>query len=160
MSIWDNQQETSWFIGVLEAEGDCINTHLTSGQMIRVSNTDTDIIETCCSFLKKRNITFGLYQRTLKERCKQLVTISVCGKDNCYSLFKYLGNGFQCRQQEFQAKLFGSSTTTRDVSLTSDLHWLTGVFEGEGCFSLDLSRITYAPRIRFVNTNELIIKKY
>lgn len=158
MPVWDNQQETSWFIGILEAEGCCGNTHRSSEQQIRIANTDSKILGSCMSFLNKRGVTYGLHTR---EDKKPLTTISVCGKNNCYTLLKLLDPDFQCRKQEFYDKLqLGSSTTTCDGILTSDLQWLIGVFEGEGCFTLDENRNTYQPKIRFVNTNKLIIEKF
>jgi hypothetical protein len=160
MLVWDNQQETSWFTGILEAEGSCVNTHGTSGQQIQITNTDLDILNHCKIFLDKKVISYGLYDYKPKNG-KILTQISVCGKNNCYSLLKWIDYYFQCRKEEFYEKLqLGSSTTTRDATLTSDLHWLVGMFEGEGCLTLDQERNTYAPKVRFVNTNKLIIEKY
>lgn len=157
MLVWDNQQETSWFVGILEAEGSCVLTHETSGHQIQMSNIDTKILENYVSFLQKKAITYGTYQKSGKK----LVQISVCGKNNCSNLLRLIDNCFQCRKQEFYQKLqLGSSTTTCDATLTSDLHWLVGMFEGEGCLTLDQERNTYAPKVRFVNTNRTIIEKY
>lgn len=173
MPVWDNQQETNWFSGILEAEG------CASGNSITISNTDKSIIEVSKSYLNRIQIDYSLGERKLPSN-KTLFTISINGRYSCQMLITHLDicNSFQCRREEFTEKLnlktdeirecqFGSSTTTRRETLTEkivtpNLHWLIGIFEGEG--SIGLYRVRnedrFLPQIRFVNTNQLIIEKY
>ena len=142
---------TSWLTGILEAEG-------TSGlRRISIANTDLDILKEVQKFLTKRGIIHGLYERSTSGSRKKLTTVQICGDRD--SLIRTLGDSFQCRKLEFLEKLGGSSTTARDIPLTPDLHWLGGIFEGEGCIGLRNDRNCYTPDIRVVNTNERIVDK-
>src|SRR5262245_41635459 len=139
MATWDNQQATSWFCGILEAEGTCGGSG--DRRVIRISNTDLIIIGACKEFLRKSFILFQEYERLGSQNLKKLITLAIHGIE-CENLIKILGSVFQCRKQEFEQKL-GASTTTRDAPLTSDPAWLAGMFEGEGCISLRESLGSY-----------------
>lgn len=163
MLVWDNQQETNWFTGILEAEGTAYKRG-NDGQMINIYNADESIIETCKNYLNRIAVKYSLIKRKLSSD-KLFFTIGIYGRNNCWTLIKYLDiyNSFQCRKQEFIEKLeLGSSTTAREMTLTPSLHWLIGIFEGEG--SIGLYQVKnedrFQPQIRFVNTNQLIVEKY
>lgn len=157
----DNQQETSWFVGILEGEGSFMyNLH--GGARISISNTDNDIIETCEDFLKRNHVFHKIYNSQRGKR-KREYEIRIQGKNDCYHLFKIIKNNFECRYSELQ-QILGSSETTREISLTIDLYWLIGILEAEGSFHIGCrysrkDKPNYQPEIVISNTRFNIIDK-
>lgn len=159
MLAWDNQQETSWFIGILEGEGSCRRDNGNRCN-INIVNTNICIIKNCVDFLNRKTIFHTVDSNQPKNK-KKIYRININEVNNCYTLIKFLGSSFQCRHQEFIDKLrLGSSTTTRDASITSDLYWLVGIFEAEGSLGLNIGyNQYYSPTIGIKNTNVKIIEK-
>ncbi len=162
MAVWDNQQEISWFTGILEAEG-CAHRDAGQRRKISVTNTDIEIIDHCLAFLNTRSFAPTMTEQIIKGRGhKKVYNINVSGANECYTLIKKLGHVFQCRRQEFLYKLeLSSSTTTRDTTLIADDHWLIGFFEGEGWIGIEKSAIgRFTPVIGLKNTKKCLIAKY
>lgn len=155
--MWDYQQATSWLSGILEAEGTCGGTG--NRRVIRLANTDLDVINACSFYFKQHGILYRVYEKPASTNRKRLVSLAIHGQDS-EALMRLLGESFQCRREEFQRKLGASTTTSSTPIITPDKHWLAGIFEGEGCFVLRESFSSYSPAIRFVNTNERILEKY
>ena len=159
--MMDNQQQTSWFCGFMEAEGSFQkSTH--GGSTIEISNTDLQAIELCEDYLKRNYILFNrkTYKRSTRLKTEYLIVIQ--SRTECSNLINTLGTSFQARKLECFNKL-GCSTTTRDVTLTPDLYWLVGQFEGDGCFSLEKQQKPgtdyYKPIVKLHSTHEKIIEK-
>jgi hypothetical protein len=150
----DNQQETSWFCGILEGEG-CFGKNAKSDCRVRIANCDTDIIEGCQRFLNNRCILHNTSSWKRNNR-KREYEICIQGYNNCYSLYKHISFALDCRRQEFETML-GSSETTRDDSLS--LYWLIGIYEAEASFSLCQKMSCYQMSIDFVNTRFNISEK-
>lgn len=57
----------------------------------------------------------------------------------------------------------GVDDTDNQQKRLMDLHWLAGIIEGEGCFTvqrkLNRNKPSYTPRIQITNTNLLILNK-
>lgn len=162
MSVWDNQQAMmSWFVGILEGEGCAFRGKNRS--VIQITNTDIEIIDKCVSFLNSKTI-FNSITATAKKnpKHKKVYNIRVLQTNNCYTLIKTLGDSFQCRYEEFLTKLeLRASTTTRDITLTSDFHWLVGLFEAEGSIGLEYdNKGYYNPALSVKSIRENIIEKF
>lgn len=161
MLVWDNQQETSWFVGILEGEGSCCKD-IKGRCRINVTNTYKDIIDLCVRFLQNNSIHYSITEQQPRiARYRKIYNIVVQGINECNILIKTIQDKFQCRYQDFINKLdLGSSTTTREITLTSDLYWLIGIFEAEGSFGLtrDHEKHLY-PEISIKNINKRIIGK-
>lgn len=156
-----NQQVTSgWFCGILEGEG---NFRLKQNYaVVRISNTDEDIIEKCEDFLRQNYISFttSVYPRK-RGKPEHVVTIAQKKSDLPFNyalmLYNLIEGKLQCRRNEYQ-QILGTSTTTRDATI--DLDWLIGIYEAEGSFYVRIERNQYAqPRVIIVNTNQKIIEK-
>ena len=53
----DNQQATSWFVGILEGEGSFSKSDFYNREWVRISNTDLEIINKCVDVLNQLRIT-------------------------------------------------------------------------------------------------------
>lgn len=114
MSVWDNQQVTSWFVGILEGEG---NFRLNKGKYKEVSipNTDRDIISTCQKFLVENKICFNTYEDAKKTSGgKTIWKIYIRGSD-CGALYKLLQDKLECRNGNFQ-QIMDASETIRETT--------------------------------------------
>lgn len=157
--MMDNQQQTSWFCGLLEAEG-CFQKSTHGGSTIEISNTDLQIVELCEDYLRRNFILVS--RKTYKQRLKTEYLLVIQSRTECMNMINTLGERFQARKIECLDKL-GCSTTTRDVTLTPDLHWLVGQLEGDG--SIALGKMTrpqkyyYKPVVQLESTHENIIEK-
>ncbi len=155
----DNQQATSWFTGILEGEGSfSLDSH--NGCRVRISNTETDIIEKCSKFLTNRAILHNI-SSSQRGNKKREYEICVAGPTDCKNLYLHIDSHFDCRRRELE-QILGASETTRDDS--SDLWWLIGFLEAEGSFHISrrMSRNNepnYSPEITVSNTRFLLIGK-
>lgn len=153
MTVWDNQQATSWFVGILEGEGS-FHSRNSNGTRVMLHNNDKDVIQGCEDFLKRKNILFKVYN--VKAGKKYGYKLCISGVD-CNNLYYCILPELQCRRNEFQ-KLLGASETERDLSV--DLHWLIGIWEAEGSFIVSKNFRGYlTPKIELDNTNTKIIQK-
>jgi DNA-binding transcriptional regulator WhiA len=109
MLVSDNQQVTSsWFVGILEGEGSFRNS-AKSNIEVRISNTNTDIIEACESFLRTNYIYFVTTNAKRITR-KREYTISIRkSREILYNyprlLFDLIESKMQCRKTEYQKYL-------------------------------------------------------
>lgn len=169
----DNQQPTkSWFIGFLEGEG-CfierrkkIEKRLNRREInyqpcqVRISNTEIDLIHICQRFLSQNGILH--YVVTSKRgKNKQMYEIYISGETECKILYELIKDSMDCRINELE-HILGGSTTTRET--TFDLNWLIGFFEAEGCFTISTQyhkneRISHRPDIIMENTNFIAVEK-
>lgn len=156
-----NQQVTrSWFVGILEGEG-CFRNTKKSGVETRISNTETDIINACESYLKSNQIWFTTSEGQRVGKRKEF-TISIRNSNReifqyATLLYKLIDQSLECRNDEFQS-ILGSSQTARNSSI--DLDWMAGIYEAEGAFDLHLNHRGIANlKIELPNTNRKIIDK-
>lgn len=151
MSKWDNQQEISWFAGILEGEG-CFGS-----KDIRIGNTDTDILDNCKRILEAHSIPYVVYEKKQKTRGgKKFFDLRVVG-DSCELLYNAIVHKVECRRQQFQ-RLMSSSEI--ECAPTVDHAWLIGAWEAEGSFCFIKARgERYKPAITFVNTNKKMVEK-
>lgn len=151
--VWDNQQATSWFCGILEGEG---SFHIRKSGSVRIQlhNNDKDIIDECEKFLLSLNLIVGVYP----VKAGKKIGYKICIPDlESKSLYPRIYQQMECRRNEYQ-RMLGASETTCDP--TVDLYWLIGMFEAEGCFFISQNhRGHFTPRIELDNTNRTIIKK-
>jgi len=154
MLVWDNQQATSWFIGILEAEG-----HFNKrDKCIVITNTDSDIINECVRYLNSL-LLFPMESQEKLSSGKISYIIRIPTTETKL-LYYHIINKMECRTQEYQ-RIMGASETIRTPTI--DLHWLIGHWEGEGCLSLSrqqrIKNIHYLPESKTVNTNHNMISK-
>lgn len=153
MTVWDNQQAISWFVGILEGEGSFYRRSDTNIRVV-IPNNDVDVISNCESFLRRNSILFDTY--TVKAGTKTGYKITVTDVD-CVNLYTRILHKLQCRLQEYQ-QILRASETTCDTSI--DLHWLIGIWEAEGSFIISRNHKGYlTPKIEIDNTNPKIIWK-
>lgn len=155
MLVWENEQATSWFVGILEGEG---SFHVREGGSIRIQihNNDKDIIDYCVEFLRTQMILSNVY--IVKAGKKKGYKLCISRQD-CINLYTRLGHKLECRKTEYQ-RIMGASETTCVTSVSVDLHWLIGIWEAEGCFLFikDCNE-KIIPKIELDNTNSKIIDK-
>ena len=152
----DNQQATSWFVGILEGEGS-FSKDRHNGCRIRISNTESDIIDKCSKILFEKHIINNVssWQRNNRKREYELVIYGL----ECHKLFPLIP--IQCRLEQYQ-QILGSSETTCET--TEDVYWLLGILEAEGSFHISRrwsrnNTVNYSPEITVSNTNFKIIAK-
>jgi hypothetical protein len=153
MLIWDNQQATNYFIGILEGEGNFIDR--SSGyKAVEIQNNDLDIIDACEYFLKLNAILYNVYPVKAGRKTGYRIIIS---KQDCINLYTRINSQLECRLQEYQ-RILGASETERDLTVNRD--WLVAIYEAEGSFILSENyRGNITPKIELDNTNEKIINK-
>ena len=151
MALFDNQQEISWFVGILDGEGSFDHR----AGFINITNTDLDIIDKCYTILKNNGIDSKVYNDSIRIGRKPASRIYVPRLD-WHKFCRLFGDKLECRLVFLQPE--SSSETTRTP--TVDLHWLMGIWEAEGTLSLCSNhKDQYTPRIKLANTNEKIISK-
>lgn len=154
------QATRSWIAGLVEGETNFRNTKK-SGVEVRISNTDTDIIESCEAFMKQHNVYF-VKSEDKRTRRKVCYTLSI--RNSSKSIFQYatmlfdlISPAMECRHDEYE-QILGASETTRGLSI--DVDWLVGCYEAESSFSLLLNnRDIAALSIEISNTNPRIVQK-
>lgn len=153
MLIWDNQQATGYFIGILDGEG-CYKSKETGYKAIEISNDELDIIEECERFLSNSCVLFRRYEYILKNKIRYKIIVSM---QDCINLYNKIKDKLECRIKEYQ-KILNAPETERD--LTIDYNWLVGIYEAEGAIILSENyRGNLTPKIELDNTNEDIIYK-
>lgn len=150
-----------WFIGFLEGEGCFINRDDKKCHEVRISNTEIDVLEACSRFLSKNYIVNRIYANKRIGKNKIVFDLYISGLQDCKILYNLVKNNMDCRINELE-KVVGASTTTRETSL--NLNWLIGLFEAEGCFTINTQmhkkgNISHSPAIIMENTNFMIIEK-
>lgn len=151
--VWDNQQATNWFVGILEGEGSFYRRSLTNKRVI-ISNNDLDVINFCEKFLSHNNILFNTYKVKAGTKIGYKVTVT---NVDCRNLYNIILPSLQCRLNEYQL-ILGASETVCDLSV--NLYWLIGIFEAEGSFCISENhRGHLTPKIELDNTNSRIIDK-
>lgn len=153
MTVWDNQQATSWFVGILEGEGSFYKRSETNKRIL-IPNNDLDVIKTCEKFLADNLILYKTYQVKAGTKIGYKITITDV---DCKNLYTRILQDLQCRLDEFQ-RILGASET--ECNISANLHWLVGIFEAEGSFCISENHRGYlTPKIEIDNTNEKIVGK-
>jgi hypothetical protein len=146
----DNQQATSWLVGILDGEGSFDKNRL------RISNTEIDLIHQCEDIISSFGISVSI-SSTQRGKRKREYDLAINGRIKCLCFLEELKTKLYCRQFHLE-----SSETTCECS--ADFWWLIGILEAEGSFhiSCHMSRnntVNYNPEITVCSTNTKIIDK-